>query len=327
MIKDSSKKIKLLKLNEILQQESSQKKPLTTEILIQMLADANINTDRLTLRKDIVALRDYGIPVKEMRIGHQKGYYLEDSSFSVAEIKILLDAVQAASFISPELTNNFTDKLANLAGSRRKDIIDHNIICFNTRKHSNEIVYQTVDLLEKAICTKKKVSFLYFDLNENKERVYRKDRKRYIVEPVALVFHEDNYYLMTFSEKYDSIVNYRIDRIDDIELLEEGVCDKAIIKRDDLSEYTKHVFKMYGGPDENITLEFDDSLLNVMYDKFGEDLMVVRIGAKKCVAAVRVQISPTFMGWVFQFGSKMKILSPERLENEYKSIAKEILEN
>ena len=326
MIKDSSKKIKLLKLNEILQQESGPKKPLTTESLIHLLDEANITTDRITLRRDIEALREYGIDVQETRVGHQKGYYLEERMFSVAELKILMDAVQAANFISPGKTKEITDKIADMGGSRRKDILDHNIICFNTRKHSNSSVYETVDVLEKAVRNKVQASFLYYDLNENKEKVYRKNKKRYIVDPVALIFNEDNYYLMTYSEKYDAIVNYRIDRMDDVRISEKNVCAKAVLDDSDLAEYTGQAFKMYNGRLERVSLEFEDSILNAVYDKFGEDTPVIRTGKNKLVAAVSVQVSPTFMGWIFQFGKQMRILSPEGLEEEYRKIAGEIAE-
>lgn len=327
MIKDSSKKIKLLKLNELLQQESGPDKPLTTEALIKLQAEAGISTDRITLRRDIEALRNYGIPVREKRVGHQKGYYLEDHSFSVAEIKILMDAVQAASFISPEKTKELTEKLSEMAGSRKKDILDHAIICFNTRKHNNEAVYETVDMLEKAVRDRVQVSFIYFDINENKERVYRKNKKRYVVDPMALIFYEDNYYLMTYSSKYDAVVNYRIDRMDEVELLDKTVCRKAVIDESDLAEYTKQAFKMYNGQVERVSLEFDDTILNAVYDKFGEDTPVIRVGKNKLVAAVSVQISPTFMGWIFQFGKQMRIISPESLEAEYKNKAKDIVDN
>ena len=326
MIKDSSKKIKLLKLNELLQQESGPEKPLTTEMLIRLQTEAGISTDRITLRRDIEALRNYGIPVCEKRVGHQKGYYLEDHSFSVAEIKILMDAAQAASFISPQKTKELTEKLSNMAGSRKKDILDHGIICFNTRKHNNEAVYEIVDILEKAVIRGVQVSFLYFDINENKERAYRKNKKRYVVEPMALIFHEDNYYLMTYSSKYEEVVNYRIDRMDEIEISDKPVSTKAIIDEKDLSEYTKQAFKMYNGKTERVTLEFENDVLNPFYDKFGEDTPIVRTGENKLVAAVSVQVSPTFMGWVFQFGKKMRILSPERLEEEYRATIKELLE-
>lgn len=76
------------------------------------------------------------------------------------------------------------------------------------------ISIETVGFLEEALQQKKRVSFYYFDLNEHSEKVYRKSKERYIVEPMALVFNEDNYYLTCYSSKYDGICNYRVDRME-----------------------------------------------------------------------------------------------------------------
>ena len=137
-------------------------------------------------------------------------------------------------------------------------------------------------LLEKALSKKKKASFVYFDKNENNERVYRKDKDRYVVEPMTLIFNEDNYYLMCFSTKYDGITNYRGDRMEEVQIESEQVSVKAIILDDVIAEYTNQVFKMHNGPAVDITIEVKDKLIGVIQDKFGEDTKVMRTGADRC---------------------------------------------
>ena len=83
---------------------------------------------------------------------------------------------------------------------------------------------------------------------------------------------------------------------------------------------------MYGGELENVTLELDDSLIGIIYDKFGEDTKIVRTGETTVAASVKVQISPTFFGWLFQFGSQMKVLSPAEVVNEYTKRLKELID-
>ena len=173
---------------------------------------------------------------------------------------------------------------------------------------------------------KKKASFYYFDLDETGERVYRKNKERYIVDPVALVFHEDNYYLMCYSAKYNDIVNYRVDRMDSVALEDEPVSEDALVPETDLAKYTEQVFKMYNGPKEEVVLQFDLPLLGVVYDKFGEDTKVIRSSDTTLVASVKVQISPTFWGWLFQFGGKMRIISPDSVIEEYKKHAADVCE-
>ena len=243
---------------------------------------------------------------------------MEDRSFSVLELKVLIDAVQAASFITDRKTKELISKIAELGGSHRGDILRSNMVCFNTRKHSNEAIYYNVDFLEEAILQQKKVLFRYFDLNEHGEKVYRREGHRYVVEPIGLVFHEDNYYLMIYSARHGNTANYRVDRMDSVRILDEHVSEQAIELRDSIGCYTEQAFKMYGGEAVDITIQFDQRLIGVVHDKFGEDTKMIRLNGDTCVATVKVRVSPTFWGWLFQFGRQMKILSPDNMVDEYK---------
>lgn len=318
MSDNNCQKIKLLKIVELLRQETDEQHPIPTREMCKRLASINISCDRRTLGRDISTLNKQGYEVMFTWQGREKAYYVEDRSFSVPELKILIDAVQAASFITERKSSELIDKLAALGGSHRAEILKSNMVCFNTRKHSNEAIYYNVGYLEEALQKKNKASFYYFDLDETGERVYRKNKERYIVDPVALVFHEDNYYLMCYSPKYEAIVNYRVDRMDSVAVEEDSVCDAALLQETDLAEYTEQVFKMYNGPKEDVVLQFDQSLLGAVYDKFGEDTKVIRSSDTTLVATVKVQISPTFWGWVFQFGGKMWIISPKEMIDESK---------
>ncbi len=313
-------KIKLLKLMELLKQETDEAHPITTNEICERLAKMGISCERRTVPKDIALLNEQGYEVMCCRIGKEKGYYVDDRSFSVPELKILIDAVQAANFITDKKTMELIEKISALGGSHQAEIIKNNLVCFNTHKHSNETIYYNVGYLEEALQQQNKVLFRYFDLNENGDKIYRRDGHRYVIEPVALVFHEDNYYLIAYSEKHDSTANYRIDRMDSVKVIYEPVSQRAIDLRNEVTGYTERVFKMYCGQPMDIVLEFSDNLIGVVYDKFGEDTKMFRANEQNCIATVRVQISPTFWGWVFQFGKNMRIISPASLIDEYKSM-------
>lgn len=318
MPSDNCQKIKLLKLVEILRQETDEQHPLRTSQICSRLNALKISCDRRTLSKDIKTLNEYGFDVVSTMVGHEKAYYIDDHSFSIPELKILIDAVQAASFITKNKSAELINKIAYLGGSHRAKILKSNMVCFNTRKHSNENIYLNVRFIEDALQRKKQASFYYYDLNEHGEKVYRKDKERYIVEPMALVFNEDNYYLMCYSSKCGGICNYRVDRMDTVTIEDNPISEDAMIHSKDIAEYTEQVFKMYGGPQEDIVLHFDHSLIGVVYDKFGENTKMIRINENTCIATVKVQLSPTFWGWMFQFLGRMKIISPEHVIKEYK---------
>lgn len=317
MARDNYQKVKLLVMYEILKQESDQDHPFTTSMLCSRLGEMDIPCDRRTLTKDVAMLNELGFEVQVRNVSHEKGYYMKDRSFSVPEIKLMMDSVQAAAFVTEDKTKELVDKIARLAGTRRAEVLKKNLVCFNTRKHTNEAVYQTIDLLENALEKHSKASFQYFDLDETGQRVLRKQGKRYVVDPMALIYNADNYYLMCWSGKYDGICNYRVDRMTEVQTETDPVNPEAIVRTADTSDYTRQVFKMYGGPAVDCALEFDNSLIGVIYDKFGEDTQMIRLSPEKCIATVKVQVSPTFWGWIFQFVGKMRILSPQGLADEY----------
>ena len=322
MVQDNYRKIKLLKLLELLRLDTDEQHPMTTSQICARLGEMGIICDRRTLSKDIALLNEQGYEVMDITVGHEKGYYVEDRSFSIPELKILRDAVQAANFITEKKTAELVDKIANLGGSHRAEILKSNIVNFKTTKHSNEQIFYNVDALEQAIDQQKRVLFRYFDLNEYGQKVYRREGHRYVVEPIALVFNEDNYYMLCYSSKHEKTSTYRVDRMETVEVLEEAITETAIALKNEVGPYTEQVFKMYAGEAVDIVIEFKDSLIGVVFDKFGEDTRMMRSGEQKCVATVKVQISPVFWGWLFQFAGEMQILSPESLVQEYKERAK-----
>ena len=324
MARENFRKIKLLKLLEMLRQNTDEQHPMPTSSIIAGLAQMEIPCDRRTLAQDIATLSGLGYEIMTTTVGHEKAYYVEDRNFSIPELKILIDAVHASSFITEKKSEELINKIASLAGSHRAEVLKRNMVCFNTRKHSNERIFYNVNDLEDAILRQKKILFRYFDLNENGERVYRRGGHRYVVEPIALVFNEDNYYLTCYSSRHDSTSNYRIDRMESVQVLDDPCCDKAIALRDQVAEYTEQAFKMFGGPLESVVLEFDRSLIGVVYDKFGENVNMIPAGENTFIATVKVRVSPTFWGWLFQFGSQMMILSPNPLAQEYISRAKSL---
>lgn len=317
MANDNRQKIKLLKLYELLKQETDESHAMTTAQIGQRLADLGIPVDRRTLSKDIALLNQYGYEILDEMIGHEKGYYVIDRAFSVPELKVMMDAVHAPSFITEKKADELIDKIAALGGSHRADLLKRNQTCFNIQRHSNEQIYYSIDACERALQQQRRLAFYYFDLNERLEHVYRKNKKQYIVEPMALIMNNNNYYLMCFSSKYDGITNYRLDRMEHTEVLEEPVTEGAIIHSADAKSFTSQAFSMYGGPVENAVLQFSDKLIGVIYDKFGEQTQMIRQDEHTCIATVQIQKSPTFWGWIFTFGQDMKILAPEALEADY----------
>lgn len=317
MARDNYRKVKLIKLLELLRQHTDEQHPMTTNQICAAMGEMGIPCDRRIVTQDVTALNELGYEIMATTVGHEKAYFVEDRSFSLPELKILIDAVHASSFITEKKSQELIEKIAALAGSHRAEVLTRNMVCFNNRKHSNEKILYTIDTLEEAIISQKKVIFLYFDLDEKGQRVYRRGGHHYVVEPIALVFNEDNYYMMCYSSRHDSTSNYRVDRMDGVKIIDEPCSQRAIDLRDEVAAYTEQAFKMFGGQSEDVVLEFDRKLIGVVYDKFGESVKMIPSGDQKCIATLKVRISPTFWGWLFQFAGEMKVLSPASVVEAY----------
>ncbi|MBR2282922.1 MAG: transcriptional regulator [Ruminococcus sp.] len=310
-------KLKLLRILDILQKESSKSKPLTTQQICEKLDKMGMHCERRTLYKDIKLLKDCGYDIEVMTSKTANLYYYKKvPALSFAELKILIDAAEAASFISEEQTAEIVAKLAALGGSRKSELLNGNLIHFNSQKHNNCDLYETITTIETAIQRKLRISFYYFDLDEHAERIYRHNKKLYAVDPVVLIHNHDNYYLRCYNPEHDQMRNYRIDRMTDAEITDIPMDEKADVSENEITEYIAQSFKMYSGRTVETLLEFKNELLDVIFDKFGENTPIVRKNDDACIATVVVQTSPTFWGWYFQFPDKMKICSPDCLVEE-----------
>lgn len=320
MSDQGKQKIKLLELIKMLHNESDEYHPLTTNEICSRLSEMGISCDRRTVPKDIALFNEYGYEVMSCQCGHQKAYYIDDRQFSIPELKILIDAVQAAGFITEKKTAELTEKISALGSRWQAQELRSNMVVFNTRKHSNESILYNVSAIEEALRKGLKISFFYFDLDENCRRVYRKEKRRYVVDPVSLVFIEDNYYLVCYTEKYHCLTSYRVDRMETVEIEDTPICNEAMLSDELIADYTEQTFKMFGGEKKEIVLRFSNNLIGSVFDKFGETLTIKRVDENTCETKIRVQVSPTFWGWIFQFDGAMKIVSPQETIDEYRKM-------
>lgn len=308
---ENTNKIKLLKLFEFLQHNSDEAHPVTAKNICKILNKYGILCDRRTLSKDIKTLNDFGYEVLSKMIGHEKAYYVEDRSFSVPEIKILIDAVQSAAFITNKKTDVLIDKIAALGGKHCAELLTNCDIRYNIKKHSNEQVYYNIDLLEKAMQSRKKASFRYFDFDENGEIEYRRNGQIYICEPMEMKLDDDNYYLISYDASEKKLKTYRIDKMKQVCVLDDDISNSASAMRSDVDSYTAQSFRMYEGESTTVTLGFDKQRMGAIYDKFGEDIKINKVSENKYIATVKIQESPPFWGWLFQFEGNITIIYPD----------------
>lgn len=329
---ESCNKIRLLRLWEILKKETDEDHPIGTTTLISRLTSEGMSCNRATIYSDIALLNKFGYEILCNR-SMSNEYYVVNRDFDIPEIQILIDAVQAASFITESKTPVLVDKLAQLAGSKRAAVLKKNIVEFSTIKGENELIYYSVDEITSAITNKKKIEFYYFGLDVNKRKVYRmrttvpNERRKYVVNPIATVFHDDRYYLLCYNDRHMTLTQYRVDRMDSVRMLEEDITPNPDLKASNVARHKRSLFEMYGGQKEEISFEADKSVLDAIYDRFGNSVKVRGYGEEKVLCTVEVQVGRPFLTWLLGFGHSLKVTAPNNVIEQIKEILKEATDN
>ncbi len=309
--------IRAVKILEMLRSETDESHTLSRNDICSRLAGCGLSGERRTFYRDIGALKEAGYDIETFRSGRSVGYYLVEQSFSVAELKLIVDALHGANFLTEKKTLELAEKVAALGGKYKAEDIKANNIRFNTRKHSNEAVLTVIEQLNSAIKGRQKISCTVFDLGISGNPVYRHEKKLYVLEPLALIHHEDNYYLLCYDNER-GIYPRRIDRINNVDVLNEKISPQALSKLDEAEKYTNGIFKMFGGERIKVVLEFKKEALNCIFDHFGENTPIAETDKPGVFRTeVEVEESPTFWGWLFQFAGEMRIVSPESLAEKY----------
>ena len=321
---ESYNRIRPLKIWEILQAETDEEHPMSTEELRARLAENGITSHRTTIYEDIKLLNDCGYEIMKRR-GRGNLSYVEDRKFSGPELHILLDAVQAANFITEKKTDELVDKIASLAGSQKGNVLKQNIVQFNTSKSSNERIYYSVNEIVTAINEGKKIIFLYFDYDNNHKRVYRRDGHHYVVSPYATIFADGHYYLIIYDKRYNKMSHYRIDRMDKVQIIDELAEMPPKDFEFDIATYKKQLFGMFSGNTTKVGIEVHKSLRDVIFDLFGEGTQILPCKREDYVRInVNVQVCDLFFGWCCSFGDKLKVVGPDNIVESLVKYTKQI---
>lgn len=315
-------KLKLLKLYEILCSESDENHPMSTYQLIDKLAKEGISVSRKTLYEDIDFLNANGYEVMQVRRKCNM-YYVADRNFDVAEVRILIDAVQASSCITPSKTEQLVDKIASLAGTQRGDVIKKNIAVFDTTKRDNEQIYYNVFNINEAIIEKKKISFLYYKYDANGVKIAMHEEKPYTVNPIATVMSDGNCYLVCSIDKYTGVSHFRIDRMEQVTITDTPLTLPPELEDLDIRKRKREIFSMFLGEQKNVTFEINNNIVEVIFDKFGKTTKLYPYGGNYRFTA-DIQISDMFFGWCFGLGQNIKIIAPKDVKDAYIGKLKDI---
>lgn len=316
MARSAHQKLKILYLYRMLLEKTDEDHRLTVNEMIQELNRWGIEAERKTIYSDLEALRSFGLDILSVK-ARSTGYYVASRTFDLPELKLLADAVAGAKFITEKKSRLLIAKLGQLASQHEGRSLQRNVLVQNRVKADNELIYYNVDTISQAITRKESLRFRYFEFDLNRKKVLRKDGDWYAITPLTLFWDDENYYVIAYYQRYGRISHFRVDRMEQVEITPTP--EDVPLEKLDIGAYAKKTFSMFVGEEEHVRLEFSNKLINVVYDKFGKDVSLRPGKEGHFQISVPIAVSPSFYGWLFQFGEDVQILSPDHVAGEFRS--------
>lgn len=330
MAKGANQKLKLLYLMRIFLEKTDETHWITMPEILSALERYGITAERKSIYTDIEGLRQFGLDI----IGEQDGktfrYYIGSRQFELAELKLLVDSIQSAKFITEKKSNELIRKIETLGSKYEAQQLQRQVYVAGRTKTMNESIYYNVDLIHNAILHNSQIRFHYFQWNVQKEMELRKNGEYYVVSPWALSWDDENYYMIAFDSTVNSIKHYRVDKMLHINITEETREGKEYFKQFDMAAYSKKMFGMFGGEEQYVKIEFQNRMAGVVIDRFGKDVSLMKKDAEHFTIHVKVAVSPQFLAWVIALGDGARIIGPEnvvqQVREEIERLARQYLD-
>lgn len=324
MAKSTGQKLKLLYIAKLLTETTDENHPVSTADIIAYLEEQGIHSERKSIYDDIEKLCDFGYDIIQVQSRLGGGYYMAGRDFELAELKLLVDAVQASRFITTRKSRALIKKLELLAGKHDAGKLQRQVYVAGRIKTENENIYYSVDSIHRAIQENKQISFQYLDWNLKKELVPRANGEKK-ASPWALIWREENYYLAAYDSVEGIMKHYRVDKMGQVKVLKASREGMEQFAKVDLSDYTNQTFGMFGGEEQTVTLQFPNRLAGVVMDRFGREVDIRPMTDRVFRIRARVAVSGQFFGWLSGIGREAVVVAPASVREQYRKWLEDIV--
>lgn len=324
MANTANQKLRLLCLLKLLIQKTDSCSGLTTNQLLDELANVGIDTQRKSLYRDFKSMRQFGLLIEQNKA---REWYISNRPFEQDELVMLVDAVQSTPFLTADMTTHLIEKLKAFASEKDRKCLDGRIELSEYVKMANENVFWNIKAIQMAISSKKRVEFKYFRYVVDGGKLVRDIRHEHIAIPLKLVYADEKYYLLTYDERFNNMTPFRVDRMIDVVCSDEPIPRNGSVATWRLEDAAVLSFGIFGSEVEPVSFDIRGEWMNVVIDKFGTDFDFYDIEDEVVRVHVKAPLSPQFFGWLFQLGDNIKLVSPRIAIEEYKEYCFNILKN
>ena len=325
MPRGSNQKFKFTYLMKIMAEKTDDEHSLTMPQILEELEKYEVSAERKSIYEDFKDMSKLGIDVIKEQRGRETFYHIAGREFELAEVKLLIDAVQSAKFITQKKSKSLISKVKNFVSEHQAKQLQRQIVINDRVKTMNESVYYNVDDIHTAINQNRKIKFKYYKWDIDKKLVERHGGSYFVVSPWALLWDDENYYMIAFDDWDNKIKHYRVDKMMYIEVGNDERSGKEEFKNFDMAKYSKATFGMYHGEKTKVCIKFANHMCGVFIDRFGKDTIFRKIDENNSELIVDINVSPQFFGWIFSLGNDVEIVSPKEVVNELREYTKKFM--
>ena len=328
MSRGTNQKFKFTYLMKIMQEKTDDEHSLTMPQIMEELEKYDVTAERKSIYADFQDMTDkFGVEIIKEQIGRETYYHVGAREFELAEVKLLIDAIQSSKFITQTKSRELITKIKSFVSEHQAKQLQRQVYINDRVKTMNESVYYNVDDIHTAINQNKKIRFKYYKWDINKKLVPRHNGDWFVVSPWALTWDDENYYMVAFDNLDHKIKHYRVDKMMHISIEEEMRDGKEAFKNFDMAEYSKATFGMYQGQKTKVKIRLANNMCGIFIDRFGKEISFRPIDDEHSELHVDVNVSPQFFGWIFSLGKDVKVVGPEEVVEDLRAKTKEFLEN
>ena len=328
--------LKILYTIEALYKQSDENTYITANDIVEYLKKYELTADRKSIYNYINLLIDvYGMDIKK----DKKGYRLMSRLFDIADLKMLVDALCSSRFISQDKTRKLIKKLGKLTTQDKAKELYREVFVENAVKSENHYVPYNIDSIHQAINENKRINFEYFNFEvdfsggnkiQKKYRVYSDGEnagkhKIYEQSPFALIWKNENYYMLSYDDKKDKVLTFRVDKMDKTEISQKKRAGGDVFENIDISKYANTAFSMFSGETVKVELRVRNDLASVIIDRFGNNINVYKSDDTHFKFFTEIQCSDMFFSWISGFGDGIELVSPKNLRDDYKKYISKIM--
>ena len=308
----------ILYILNVLKKYSDEAHPMqTTEIQRKIKEIYDVDIDTRTIRRNINLLKyklQYDISTREE---NKKGYYINrnpETDFEPGEIRAIIDTFSYARYIVPSIGKSIIEKCKNLQNVYENQKLRNYKIYSRDNKTENMEVIKNIEDISEAIRNLNKIKFEYwkYEINQKLEKVIV---SKPVVTPYAIVYNEQEFYLIGIKEGQENFFHYRLDRIKNLKQLDEK---RTIAKTSSqIQAFAESAVEMFGGEAEEIEAICDKILLEAVLDQFGKNITIIKNDENTFKLKLNVH-REGFILWALRNLELVEVVKPLSVREEIK---------